>query len=283
MKRLVFWEINDIGWWSRYYLTSCACILLCLLITGCERREIICRPTPASVPKLSIIEAKKTITLLWEKNRTRNPRIKFKRQFVELTYSGEDGCPLTWKWLFLPKADPYVEKYNAISHTYISAKISEGGITQLGCNHEFISDGTIFWSSVSDATDFVNAFYVLKLDAGTIEEASFADKAKKYHEMPVKPALPESVQRCRIMAEDAFQNKEFEKAVDYYEQGLEIEPLWPEGQFNAALLYGELKDYENAALNMRRYLELVPDAKDAKEAREKIYLWEGKAKEAVKK
>ena len=60
------------------------------------------------------------------------------------------------------------------------------------------------------------------------------------------------------MAEDAINNKEFEKAVDYYEQGLDIEPLWPEGQFNAALLHGELKDYENAALHMKRYLELVP-------------------------
>ena len=99
----------------------------------------------------------------------------------------------------------------------------------------------------------------------------------------MKPVLRDDVRRFRVLAEDAFNNKEFGKAADYYEQGLEIEPLWPEGQFSAALLYGELEDYENAALHMKRYLELVPNAKDAREAREKVYLWEGKAKEAATK
>jgi len=94
-----------------------------------------------------------------------------------------------------------------------------------------------------------------------------------------KPPLSEEVQRLRAMAEDASRNKEFEKAVQYYERALEIEPLWPQGQYNAALLEGELQWYGKAASRMKCYLQLVPDAANAEAAREKIYLWEGKAKE----
>src|SRR5208337_72988 len=112
-------------------------------------------------------------------------------------------------------------------------------------------------------------------------EAAFANGAKRYREMRVKPALPEDVQRCRVMAEDAYKNKDFEKALKYYREGLAIEPLWPNGQFNAAYLAAELHQYDWAALYMKHYLELVPDAKDANAAREKMYLWEGKAQEAA--
>jgi hypothetical protein len=47
----------------------------------------------------------------------------------------------------------------------------------------------------------------------------------------------------------------------------------------AALLEGELQWYGMAVFHMKCYLELEPDAKNAKAAREKMYLWEGKAKE----
>ena len=113
------------------------------------------------------------------------------------------------------------------------------------------------------------------------EEATFTNEAKRYREMPVKPALPEDVQRCRVMAEGAFNNKDFMKALEYYRKGLAIELLWPQGQYNAAILAGELHWYGMAAFHMKRYLELVPDATNAKTAREKMYLWEEKAKEPL--
>jgi tetratricopeptide (TPR) repeat protein len=114
------------------------------------------------------------------------------------------------------------------------------------------------------------------------DEVPFADfrlKAKAWREMPVKPPLPDEATRLRVLAEDAFHNKEFEKAADYYEKGLAVEPLWPPGQFNAALLDGELKLYAKAAAHMRRFLELSPDANEAKAGREKMFVWEEKAGE----
>jgi tetratricopeptide (TPR) repeat protein len=139
----------------------------------------------------------------------------------------------------------------------------------------------LVWGNKTSAEKFADAFNRLLYAARQDEEfAVFSAAAKNWRENPVKPSLPDNLQRYRVMAEDAFMNKDFEKALDYYEKGLAIEPLWPQGQFNAALLYGEIKDYGAALLHMRCYLELVPNAKNAKAAREKMYLWEGKAKEA---
>jgi tetratricopeptide (TPR) repeat protein len=124
-----------------------------------------------------------------------------------------------------------------------------------------------YYASGSDVADDVPIF------------AKFQEDAKAWRALPDKPALPEDVQRFRVAAEDAFNNKDLSKAVGYYEQGLAIEPLWSQGQYNVALLYGELQLYDQAGLHMKRYLELVPDAKNADFARNKMYLWEVKAKE----
>jgi tetratricopeptide (TPR) repeat protein len=114
--------------------------------------------------------------------------------------------------------------------------------------------------------------------------AGFQNRAKAWLALAQKPALPEEVQRCRIMAEDTFKNdKDFEKALKYYDKGLAIDPLWPDGQLNAAIIAGELHHYAEAASHMKRYLELVPNAPNASGAREKLYLWEGKAEEEPQK
>lgn len=273
------------------------CLLIGLFVMGCSKHEIVYRPTQQIVPNYSYPEAKKTISRLWQQygskpgkafsNNLQKPRVKFGRDSIELSATdSKNGCISVWKWNFSSASDPYVDEYTPPLPpvmVIIAARMDRGSSSKIGCNPPYHSNGHLYFDTVSDAKDFVNAYYVLKHGGEAAEraaEAEFAGKAKRYREMPVRPALPEDVQKCRIMAEDAINSKEFEKAAEYYEQGLEIEPLWPEGQFNAALLYGELKDYENAALHMKRYLELVPNARDAKEAREKMYLWEGKAREA---
>ncbi len=144
----------------------------------------------------------------------------------------------------------------------------------------------VFLYDKNKAVSVANAFYVLKGYAEgykpgdeTALLADFQTKAKAWRALAVKPALSEDVEKCRVMAEDALRNKNFEKAVQYYEKGLAIEPLWPQGQFNAALLEGELHAYRMAAFHMKRYLLLVPDAPNARAAQERIWLWEEKAKE----
>ena len=106
----------------------------------------------------------------------------------------------------------------------------------------------------------------------------FQQKAAAWRALPVKPALTEDVQRERVQAENAVKEKRLAAAADHYESGLKINPVWPEGHFNAALLYAELGEYDKAIWHMRAYVELVPDAPDAKEAREQSYVWQDKLK-----
>jgi hypothetical protein len=108
--------------------------------------------------------------------------------------------------------------------------------------------------------------------------AAYQEEAKAWRALPVKPGLPEGVRRSQILAEDAIRNKAFEEALDHYEQGLQALPLWPEGQFNAALLYGELGIYGQAVIHMKRYLELRPDASDAPSARDQVVIWQAKTR-----
>jgi tetratricopeptide (TPR) repeat protein len=144
----------------------------------------------------------------------------------------------------------------------------------------------LYWQSQSDAQNFVDAVMAMKyyatknlLDDDTSSFAEFQDKANVWRALTQKPPLSEEARRFRVLADDAVQNKDFDKAADYYEQGLAIDPMWPAGQFNAAIIYAELKFYPMAVMHMKRYLALEPDAKDAKIYQDKIYIWEEKAEE----
>jgi tetratricopeptide (TPR) repeat protein len=106
--------------------------------------------------------------------------------------------------------------------------------------------------------------------------ADFQEKVNAWRALP-KKSLPEEARRFRVLADDAVQNKEFDKAANYYEQGLEIDPMWPAGQFNAAMIYKELNSYAMAAMHLKRYLVLKPE--DVKTYRDQMYIWEEKANE----
>ena len=91
--------------------------------------------------------------------------------------------------------------------------------------------------------------------------------------------IPEEVRVQRMMAEDSFKANKPDEALHYYETGILLYPTWPEGNFNAALIAGDLGYYAAAIEHMQAYLDLVPDAADAQAARDKILIWQTKAKE----
>lgn len=102
-----------------------------------------------------------------------------------------------------------------------------------------------------------------------------------YRTADPKPEISEDVRRFKVIAEAAVKAHRFGDAANAYEDGLGLAPWWPQGQFNAALLLGELHYYDEAITHMKRYLKLVPDAPDARAAQDKVYEWEG-AKETNK-
>ena len=142
------------------------------------------------------------------------------------------------------------------------------------------------FNSELPARAFADALVVLK-EAATIrdagaEEADFAaftSAARTWLAAELKPPMSDEARTRKALAEDAFKRKDFAAALDAYVEALGMHPMWPEGHYNAALLAAEVEDYEVAARHMRRYLALAPGAKDASAAKEKLLLWQHKAKQ----
>ncbi len=139
----------------------------------------------------------------------------------------------------------------------------------------------IWFKTRAAAQQFADVLlYMREVQAGRItpqtpvEEASFAEVAKKYREAEPKPVFPEEARRFRVQAEFMAQQKRYEDAINLYEQALKVAPWWPGGHFNTAMLLGEMKRWEEAIAAMRRYVLLTPTATDARAAQDKLYEWE---------
>jgi len=131
------------------------------------------------------------------------------------------------------------------------------------------------------AQDFDSALSHLQSGAISlpVDTVDFHKQAAAWCALATKPPLPDAVRIRRIAAEDAIKNSNPTAALEYYEEGLDLYPTWPEGWFNAALIEGQLGAYDEAAEHMQAYLELLPNAADAQAARDQIDLWQLKAKE----
>jgi len=173
----------------------------------------------------------------------------------------------------------YVQAYKISSYS-----CSNGGCYTVGFlpkpNARAASSFSIEWSDETTAQSFAEAVNRLVYSAlsseGENDFASFSTAAKAWRENPAKPPLGPEADRHRILAENAIKEKDLESAIDHYESAVEVQPMWPEGWFNLALLYAEQNDFADAADRIKHYLELVPDAPDAQAARTNMIIWEDK-------
>lgn len=142
---------------------------------------------------------------------------------------------------------------------------------------------TFTFKDKARAIRMAEAIYVLKnklyTDAADprSEQARFAETARQYRSANPKPVFPEQARRHKVQAEDAVAGKRYGDAVRAYDSALQVAPWWPDGYFNSAIILSELKLYEDAIAAMKRYLELVPTAPDARAAQDRIYQWEALA------
>jgi tetratricopeptide (TPR) repeat protein len=109
------------------------------------------------------------------------------------------------------------------------------------------------------------------------DEAAFSQAAEAWRSANPRPAISVDADTERILAEAAFQDKDLARSKAHYERALSAYPVWPEGNFNLALIHSALHEWSMAVFYMRRYLDLVPDAPDAKTSREQVIIWEDKA------
>ena len=157
-------------------------------------------------------------------------------------------------------------------HSPLSLVWREGSIWTASCSS----------NCVHAAESFAAALNRLRAVANDTESPlnNFPQRAAAWRALASKPPIPEEVRVQRLLAEDAVKQKKPEEALNSYETGLELDPTWPQGYFNAALIADELGFYAEAIEHMQAYLELVPDAQDAQAARDQIVIWQYKAKGA---
>jgi len=126
-------------------------------------------------------------------------------------------------------------------------------------------------------TNFANALLVLKQKAAAQSEPRFEAAVRAYLTVVVKPPLPEAAHRYEVQAEDAVRHNQLGDAADLYEQATEAAPWWPAAHYGRALVLANTQDYDDAVMEMKHYLVLVPDAPNARAARDQMYIWEHRA------
>lgn len=105
----------------------------------------------------------------------------------------------------------------------------------------------------------------------------FESVAAQYRSLEIKPAIVEEQRKYIVQANIANEEKKYGAAIELYEKAMEVNEIsYPQAYYNMALIAAESKNYTYAIFNMKKYLMLVPDAEDARKARDKIYEWEYK-------
>jgi tetratricopeptide (TPR) repeat protein len=99
-----------------------------------------------------------------------------------------------------------------------------------------------------------------------------------YPQMTEKPELPELARKYMVQASTATEEKNYVPALILWNKAINIAPYYPLSYFNRALLKEILNDYKGAITDVKKYLELSPDASNARAAQDKIYEWEGKSR-----
>lgn len=105
--------------------------------------------------------------------------------------------------------------------------------------------------------------------------ALFEARAAKSRKLAVKPPLSEEQRKYIVQANYLTRQKDYDGAIDMYRKLIDLDPVsYPGAYFNLALLNAQLYRIGPAIGYMKQYLSLVPAAKDARSAQDKIYEWE---------
>jgi len=106
------------------------------------------------------------------------------------------------------------------------------------------------------------------------ELIDFKVVAEEYRNLKTKPEISEELRRSIVQATSLTKDKKYNDAIQMYLKITEADMTYPDAHFNLSLLLAQVEDYEYAIFEMNKYIMLVPNAKDARAAQDKIYEWE---------
>jgi tetratricopeptide (TPR) repeat protein len=137
---------------------------------------------------------------------------------------------------------------------------------------------SFFFDNLADARKFADdLFFIHQALKREHDErlAIFEAKAAQYRELTVKPRVSEEQRKYIVQANALNRLKDYDGAIKLYLKAVDLDPVaYPNAYFNLAMLSAQLHWFDSAISYMKQYLLLVPDAKDARSAQDKIYEWE---------
>lgn len=247
------------------WLALIPCTAMLLLLVSCHSAPYF--PNDSSVGNMSVRDAHKVLAT--ELKRGENRLIRSKDFYIitdvrvnlnKLIVMGEGQ-----KSIFIYSELPQISMSEGIGLVYDSVMLAgqETFLVKYPASHKVM-----------------NALYMLKQNAikqkneADEYDTRFAASLTDYrNKVAANTALPEEANKYKVQAEGAVRDKAFNDAADLYAEALKIAPWWNVGHFNRALVLGETGDYELAKREMSYYLQLVPDAPNARAAQDKIYDW----------
>lgn len=135
----------------------------------------------------------------------------------------------------------------------------------------------------TERVNHAKTLYNLLLTFQKNVELQFFDKAieifktevNQYNEQGEKASITEEQRKYIVQANSKNEKKEYQEALEYYQKAINVNPFsYPSAYNNMGLIAAQIKDYRYAIFNMKKYLMLVPEAEDARSAKDKIYEWE---------
>jgi tetratricopeptide (TPR) repeat protein len=144
------------------------------------------------------------------------------------------------------------------------------------------------WASQADANKFVTA--INRMIWGNSPEGVAEQEAQRAkHDLLLKEFQdwrlagskvdpPQEAQRHYVIAQQAYQDQNLDHAAEELSAALDVYPTWPTAQHDLAAILEKLSRYSEAIRHMEIYLELAPDAPNAKECQQKIWIWQDKIK-----
>lgn len=143
---------------------------------------------------------------------------------------------------------------------------------------QFPGKMAFFFGDLGEAQRFADDLFVIQQDLKKEHDqrlALFESKAAAYRALTAKPPVPEEQRKLIVQANALNEQKDYPGAIKLYLQAIDRDPVsYPGAYFNLALLSAQVKRYNVAIGYMKQYLQLVPEAADARSAQDKIYEWE---------
>ena len=113
-----------------------------------------------------------------------------------------------------------------------------------------------------------------KGDPAVVNPGLWTKITSTYRALPLKPLFPEEARRLSVQAETLSRNDNATGAIQKLGEAIEMAPWMPVLRYNLAMAQAMEANYSAAITTMNHYLDLAPDAPDARQAKDKIYEWE---------